>query len=183
MQPAKWYLVEILPDLSNIYVSEGPDSNLEHAGNHYTYVCSYIYIYIYIYTHTHTYAGPGGHSVQGVGLRPLACWDCGFESHRRHRGLSIENVVCCQREVSAMGLSIIQWSPTDCGASLYRIQKPREWGSPGPLGAVAPKHTHTPHKHTHTPTHTNTTHTHTHHTHTHTHIYIYIYRVFHDFRA
>jgi hypothetical protein len=29
--------------------------------------------------------------------------------------------VCCQVEVSAMGLSLIQRSPTDCGASLCVI--------------------------------------------------------------
>ena len=27
-------------------------------------------------------ARPGGRAVSGVGLLPLACWDCGFESHR-----------------------------------------------------------------------------------------------------
>jgi len=27
-------------------------------------------------------AGPSGRAVWGVCLRPLACWDCGFESHR-----------------------------------------------------------------------------------------------------
>jgi len=25
--------------------------------------------------------GPSGRAVRDVGLRPLACWDCGFESH------------------------------------------------------------------------------------------------------
>jgi hypothetical protein len=29
-------------------------------------------------------------------LRPLACWDCVFESHRRHGYLSVVSVVCCQ---------------------------------------------------------------------------------------
>jgi hypothetical protein len=32
----------------------------------------------------------------GVGLRPLACWDCGFESHRKHGCLSVLNVEFCQ---------------------------------------------------------------------------------------
>jgi len=31
------------------------------------------------------------------GLRPLACWDCGFESRRRHRRLSVMIVVCVVR--------------------------------------------------------------------------------------
>ena len=48
-------------------------------------------------------------------------------------------VCCCPVEVSATSWSLVQRSPTDCGASLCVIQKPREWGGPGPLGAVAPK--------------------------------------------
>jgi len=32
-----------------------------------------------------------GRAVYGVGLRPLACWDCGFESHRR-----AWMYVCCE---------------------------------------------------------------------------------------
>jgi len=28
----------------------------------------------------YTEANPGGRAVSGVGLRPLVCWDCGFES-------------------------------------------------------------------------------------------------------
>ena len=29
-------------------------------------------------------AGPSGRAVWGLGQRPLACWDCGFESRRGH---------------------------------------------------------------------------------------------------
>ena len=47
--------------------------------------------------------------------------------------------VCCQVEVSATSWSLVQRSHTDCGASLCAITKPREWGGPGPLGAVAPQ--------------------------------------------
>jgi len=39
----------------------------------------------------------------GVGLRPLAYWDCGFESHRVHGCLSLVNIVCRQVEVAASG--------------------------------------------------------------------------------
>jgi hypothetical protein len=39
---------------------------------------------------------------EGVGLRPLACWDCRFKSHPGHRCLSLVSVVCCQVEVSAI---------------------------------------------------------------------------------
>jgi len=38
---------------------------------------------------------PNGRAVYGVGLRPLACWDCWFESRRRHACLFPVNVVCC----------------------------------------------------------------------------------------
>jgi len=70
---------------------------------------------------------------------PLACWDCGFKSHRGDGCLLIMSVVCCQVEVSATSWSLAQRSPSDCGASFCVIQKPREWGVPGPLGALAPK--------------------------------------------
>ena len=51
----------------------------------------------------------------------LACWDRGFESHRWHGYLSVVSVVCCQVEVSVMSWSLVQRSPTDCGASLCVI--------------------------------------------------------------
>jgi len=35
---------------------------------------------------------PSVRAVYGVGLRPLAYWDCGFEYHRGHGCLSCE---CC----------------------------------------------------------------------------------------
>ena len=56
-----------------------------------------------------------------VGMRPLASWDRGFESHREHGCLSVVSVLCCQVEVSATSWSLVQRSPTDCGASLYVI--------------------------------------------------------------
>ena len=60
-------------------------------------------------------AGPSGCAVWGVGLRQLACWDRGFESHLGHGCLSVVNVVCCQVEVCASSWSLVQRSPTDCG--------------------------------------------------------------------
>ena len=60
-------------------------------------------------------------AVWGVGLRPLACWDRGFESHRGHGCLFVVSVVCCQVEVSATSWSLVQKSPTDCRASLCVI--------------------------------------------------------------
>jgi hypothetical protein len=69
-----------------------------------------------------------------VGLWPLACWDCGFESHRRH-GFCLMSDVLCQVEASATGRLLVQRSPTDCGASFRMIYKPQEWG-----GLVGPQH-------------------------------------------
>ena len=43
-----------------------------------------------------------------MGLRPLACWDCGVESRRGHGCLSLASVVCCQVQVSATGRSLFQ---------------------------------------------------------------------------
>ena len=45
---------------------------------------------------------------------PLACWDCGFETRRVHRYLSVVSVECCQVEGSATGRSLVQRSPTIC---------------------------------------------------------------------
>jgi len=53
-----------------------------------------------------------------MGLRPLACWDCGFKSRQGHGCPSFVSVVCCRVEVSAGGLSLVQRSPTDCGVSV-----------------------------------------------------------------
>ena len=48
--------------------------------------------------------------------------------------MSVVSVVC-QVEVSATSWSLVQKRrPTDCGASLCVIQKPREWGGPVPGG-------------------------------------------------
>jgi hypothetical protein len=44
---------------------------------------------------------PSGRCVLGVDLRSLDGWDCGFESRRRHRCLSLVSVVYCQVDVCA----------------------------------------------------------------------------------
>jgi len=70
------------------------------------------------------------------GLRPLACWECGFGSRRGHGCLSLVTVVCCQRSLrrtvhSSRGalLSVV---------CLSVIVKPRQWRSPGQwLPAIA----------------------------------------------
>ena len=42
--------------------------------------------------------------------------------------LSVVSVVCCQVKVSATDWSLVQRSPTDCGASLCAIKKPWKRG-------------------------------------------------------
>jgi hypothetical protein len=71
--------------------------------------------------------------VLGVGLRPLACWDWGFESRRRHGCLPLVNVVCCQ--VYASGWTLVQRSPTECGVSECdrdNSKTRRPWPNMGP---------------------------------------------------
>ena len=60
-------------------------------------------------------------SQQVSGRRPLPCWVLGFESHRGHGYLSVVSIVCRQVEVSATSWSLVQRSPTDCGASFCVI--------------------------------------------------------------
>jgi hypothetical protein len=69
-------------------------------------------------------------------LRPLACWDCGFEFRRGHGCLFLVSFVCCQVEVCASGWSLVQRSPFECGVSECDHESTimrRHW----PTGAVA----------------------------------------------
>jgi hypothetical protein len=43
-------------------------------------------------------------------------------------GMDVCLLCVCQVEVSATGWSLVQRSPTDCGASLCVISVPLEWG-------------------------------------------------------
>ena len=52
--------------------------------------------------------------------------------------MSLMDVVFCQIEVSAMGRSLAQSSPTDCGVPFYVKYKPQKWGGHDPPWAVAP---------------------------------------------
>jgi hypothetical protein len=47
------------------------------------------------------------------------------------------SVVCCQVEVTTTSRPLVQRSPTECGASLFVIWKPPEWGDNVPRWAVA----------------------------------------------
>jgi hypothetical protein len=74
-----------------------------------------------------------------VGLRSLACWDCGFES-RPGLWVSVVSVVCCQVEISTTGRSLVQRSPTECGVSECDIKTSRTRG-PRPIRAGEPSKT------------------------------------------
>ena len=105
----------------------------------FTQVRLYFYFYFRLFFRINHVFGrsrwPRGLRRRSAAARLLVCW---FESHRGHGRFSVVSVVCCQVEVSATSWSLVQRSPTDCGASLCVIKKPREWGRPGPLEAVAP---------------------------------------------
>jgi len=72
-------------------------------------------------------------AARGVGLGPLAGWDCGFEAHREHGCLSLGSV-CFQVEVSATSWSLVQMKPTECGVS--ESDRDASLMRPGPQGDV-----------------------------------------------
>jgi len=59
-------------------------------------------------------ADAGGRWTYGVGLRSLACWVCGFETRREHRGLSLVVLCAVQVEDSMTGWSLVQRRPANC---------------------------------------------------------------------
>jgi hypothetical protein len=60
------------------------------------------------------FAGSIGRAVECVGLQPLDCWDCGFESRRGHGCFSVTNVSYGSLRPAE---SLVQRSPTECGVS------------------------------------------------------------------
>ena len=65
------------------------------------------------------WASSSSRAVYGVGLRPHDCWDCGFEYRREHGCLSAVSIMCCLVEVSVTSRSLVQRSPSHCGAWLW----------------------------------------------------------------
>ena len=76
----------------------------------------------------------------GVGLRPLACWDWGFESRRWNGCLSLVTVVCYYVEVSATGWSLVQRCPTDYSESFCVIYRGADKSLARPGRKQARKH-------------------------------------------
>lgn len=66
-----------------------------------------------------------GRAVSGVGLQSLACWNCGFESRKKHGRRSLVIVVSYQIEVSVSRLSVVQRRSTACGVSVCDRLKSR----------------------------------------------------------
>jgi len=52
----------------------------------------------------HYITDAGGPTVKGIGLHPLDCWDCGFESRWEHRYSSLVFAVICVCSVLRGGL-------------------------------------------------------------------------------
>ena len=68
-----------------------------------------------VHTHCPVANSSGSRAMYGVRLRPLQCWDCGFESRREW--ISLLGVVFCYVEVSASGWSLVHRSTNECGVS------------------------------------------------------------------
>ena len=64
-----------------------------------------------------TCADSSGRAVEGVVVRSLASWDCGFESHRQNGCLPLVKVVCGQTEHSVTGRSLVQKGAAACCVS------------------------------------------------------------------
>jgi len=77
----------------------------------------------------------GGRAVQGVDVRQLESWECGFKSRRWHEFLL--SVECCQIEAStATGRSLVQRSLADFRVcNLKTAKMMRTW----PTRAVEPR--------------------------------------------
>jgi len=78
-------------------------------------------------------ADPSGRAFQGLDLQPLACWNCGFESRRGCGCLS--RVLCVGRYKFLRRADHPSRGVLLDVVCLSVIVKPRQWGSPGPLGS------------------------------------------------
>jgi len=83
-------------------------------------------------------AYPSGRAFWDVGLRPLACWNCGFEFHWGHWCLSVVSIVLlgrglCDELITRPEESYRPWCIVVCDLETSWITRP--W----PTGAVAPK--------------------------------------------
>ena len=66
---------------------------------------------------------PGCRAVEGVGLRPLACWDCGFKFRQGQGYLSRVSDMYCTARGFATGRSLVQRRPTECVIECDQMQQ------------------------------------------------------------
>jgi len=59
------------------------------------FVIRYLGYFGYSITLSSEVFNPGGRAVEGLGLRPLACRDCGFKFRQGQGCFSLMCVVCC----------------------------------------------------------------------------------------
>ena len=59
-----------------------------------------------ITSHYKIFGHPSDHAAESVGLRQLAGWHCGFESHLEHGCFFLVRDECCKVEVPATGPSL-----------------------------------------------------------------------------
>jgi len=76
-------------------------------------------------------ADSGSRAVSGVGLKSLACWECGFESRGRHESLRLR-VLCIVRyrslrraDHSYRGVLLIVVCLNECYLEISTMRSPR----------------------------------------------------------
>ena len=79
----------------------------------------------------YSHADISGRAVEGVGLRPLACWDCGFES-RRCMEFCLPGRCLCDGPITRSRVL-----PTV--ACLSVIEEPQKQGGTGSIVAAEPQ--------------------------------------------
>ena len=70
------------------------------------------------------YAARDGQAIKGVGMWPLACWDCDFESRRWLEYPCLLSVVCWQ-DGSFVRRSPIERGLSECDLETSTMRRPR----------------------------------------------------------
>jgi hypothetical protein len=78
---------------------------------------------------------PSGRAVSGEGLRPIICWNCGFEYRLEHTYLSLVSVVClsgrdlCDGPIPRPEETYRLWCVIVCDLETSRLRRP--WAALG----------------------------------------------------
>ena len=79
----------------------------------------------FIHVSTVSVVDPSGCAVQGICLSPLACWYCGFESHRVHGYLSVvRNVLSDRRLCDKLITHPEEWCVVVCDLETSWVRSP-----------------------------------------------------------